>query len=62
MQCFADHLTGKKQRVGGELSRPKADSVRITLHGAIIDRKESVKYLGVVLDQNISWEKQVEKA
>ena len=38
---------------------PQSDSVRISLNREYISRQESVKYLGVEVDQNLTWEKQV---
>ncbi len=42
-------------------SRPQADSINITLHGETIRQQETVKYLGVVVDQNMNWVQQVEE-
>lgn len=40
-------------------SRPQAESVRFSLNGETISRQETVKYLGVVVDENLSWEEHV---
>ena len=41
--------------------RPQAEQIQINLHGETINTQDSVKYLGVVVDQNLTWEQQVSK-
>ncbi len=40
---------------------PQADSIKITLHDETIRQQETVKYLGVVVDQNMTWVQQLEE-
>ena len=41
--------------------RPQVDQIQISLNGEIINTQDSVKYLGIVLDQNLTWEQQESK-
>ena len=41
--------------------RPQAKQIEISLNGESINTQDSVKYLGIVLDQNLTWEQQESK-
>ena len=41
--------------------RSQVEQIQISLYGETINTQDSVKYLGIVVDQNLTWEQQVSK-